>query len=239
MPKIRLDQAMLRQGLAATRSQAVNYIKLGYVKIADHVEYKPDCLVSTNAKLSLSITEQYVSRGAYKLASVKHALQLSFKDKVVLDVGSSVGGFTDYALRQGARQVIAVDKGSNQLHSSLRVDKRVILYEQTDIRDIKSLPALPDIILIDVSFISLRSVLPHIKLLSGPQTAILALVKPQFETTADQLKHEGVIKNARIRRDILKDFEQWARHYFIIAGKADSGVSGAKGNLERFYLFKR
>ncbi|HUD08103.1 MAG TPA: TlyA family RNA methyltransferase [Candidatus Saccharimonadales bacterium] len=238
MPKIRLDQAMLRLGLAATRSQAGEYIKLGYVKVADRVIYKSDNLVPSNAKITLLITDQYVSRGGYKLASVANSLLVLFKDTVVLDVGSSVGGFTDYALRHGARQVFAVDAGTNQLHPQLRVDSRVSLYERTDIRDIKSLPQVPDIVLIDVNFISLRDVLPHIKKLCGPQTTILALVKPQFEATNDRLKHEGIIKNTRIRRDILKDFEQWARNYFVITNKADSGIPGAKGNLERFYLLK-
>jgi 23S rRNA (cytidine1920-2'-O)/16S rRNA (cytidine1409-2'-O)-methyltransferase len=238
MPKIRLDHAMLRQGLATTRSQAENYIKLGYVKVASRLINQPDYAVPSNAKIQLSIVDQYVSRGGYKLASIAPSLQLSFKDMVVLDVGSSTGGFTDYALRQGARQVIAVDAGTNQLHPSLRVDSRVKLYEQTDIRDMKSLPLKPDIVLIDVSFLSLREILPHIEKLCGVQTTILALVKPQFETTNNDLKYAGVIKNSRIRRDILKNFEQWARHSFVIIDKADSSISGSKGNLERFYVLK-
>jgi 23S rRNA (cytidine1920-2'-O)/16S rRNA (cytidine1409-2'-O)-methyltransferase len=229
---------MLRLGLAATRSQAGDYIKLGYVKIADRVVYNPDSLVPSKAKISISIADQYVSRGGNKLASVAGTLSVSFKDAVVLDVGSSAGGFTDYALKQGARQVFAVDAGTNQLHPRLQHDSRVSLSERTDIRDVKSLPSVPDIILIDVSFISLREVLPHIRKLCGLKTAVLALVKPQFEATDDNLKHEGIIKNARIRRDILKEFEQWVRHYYVIAGKADSGIPGAKGNLERFYLLK-
>jgi 23S rRNA (cytidine1920-2'-O)/16S rRNA (cytidine1409-2'-O)-methyltransferase len=238
MPKIRLDYAMLRQGLATTRSQAENYIKLGYVKVGNRLINRPDYLMPNNAKIELSIVDQYVSRGGYKLASIARSLPLSFKDMVVLDVGSSTGGFTDYALRQGARQVIAVDAGTNQLHPSLRVDSRVRLYEQTDIRDMKSLPLEPNIVLIDVSFISLREILPHIEKFCGAQTTILALVKPQFETTINDLKHEGVIKNSRIRRDILKNFEQWAHHSFVIVSKADSSIPGSKGNLERFYVLK-
>ena len=238
MPKIRLDQAMLRQGLTDSRTQAENFIKLGYVEVDDQVITKPDRLIPANAKIKLTITGKYVSRGAYKLESVSKTMQLSFKDAVVLDVGSSVGGFTDYAIRHGASQVIAVDVGTNQLHPSLRVDQRVLLYEQTDIRDLKSLSVVPDIVLIDVSFISLRNILPSVEQLCGAQTNILALVKPQFETTSDSLKHEGLIKNEHIRRDILKNFEKWVKQSYVIITKADSGVSGAKGNLERFYLLK-
>jgi 23S rRNA (cytidine1920-2'-O)/16S rRNA (cytidine1409-2'-O)-methyltransferase len=238
MPKIRLDQAVLSHKLAANRSQAENYIKLGYINVNGQVINKADSLVSANAKLTLSITEQYVSRGAYKLESVMDTLQLSFRGKIVLDVGSSVGGFTDYALRQGASQVIAVDVGTNQLHPSLRTDERVTLFERTDILGVSSLPVVPDIILIDVSFISLRSILPHVRQFCGPQTAILALVKPQFEAESDNLKNNGIIKNEHIRRDILKAFEQWALPNFVIIGKADSGIHGTKGNLERFYFLK-
>jgi 23S rRNA (cytidine1920-2'-O)/16S rRNA (cytidine1409-2'-O)-methyltransferase len=188
--------------------------------------------------LTLSVKESYVSRGAYKLDSVVDLLQLSFKNKVVLDVGSSVGGFTDYVLKHGASRVIAVDVGTNQLHPRLRSDKRVFLAEQTDIRDLKSLPEIPDVVLIDVSFLSLRQILPHIAKLCQTQTIIIALAKPQFETIIDDLKNDGIIKNAHIRRDILKDFEQWARKSFVVIGKADSAVAGAKGNLERFYVLK-
>ncbi len=238
MPKLRLAQVMLKQGMAATRSQAEKYIKLGYVKVNNRIIDQVDSFVPMGTKPELSVKEQYASRAAYKLSSIIKSLQLSFKDMVVLDVGSSIGGFTDYALRHGASQVFAVDAGTNQLHPRLRADTKVLLYEQTDIRDIKSLPAIPDIVLIDVSFISIRAILPHVVELCGPQTVILALVKPQFETTADNLKHDGIIKNAHIRRDILKDFELWARDLFVIVGKADSAVAGVKGNLERFYLLK-
>jgi 23S rRNA (cytidine1920-2'-O)/16S rRNA (cytidine1409-2'-O)-methyltransferase len=238
MPKLRLDRALLKQGLAVNRSQAEDYIRLGFVRVNDQIIDKPNILVPSSAKLTLSVEANYVSRGAYKLDSVVHLLRLSFKDLVVLDVGSSVGGFTDYVLKHGASRVIAVDVGTNQLHPRLRADKRVLLAEQTDIRELKSLPAVPDVVLIDVSFISLRRILPSVAKLCQPQTIIIALVKPQFETTIDNLKHDGIIKNDHIRRDILKDFEQWARKSFVIIDKADSAVAGAKGNLERFYVLK-
>ncbi len=180
-----------------------------------------------------------MSRAALKLASVAQVLHLDFQNKVMLDVGSSTGGFTDYALRHGARKVIAVDVGTDQLHPSLHGDTRIELHEQTDIRDIKHLSDAPDLVVIDVSFISLREVLPHIATLCTPQTKIIAMVKPQFEAVAANLKHKGVIKNDRMRRDILKDFENWARQYFVLADKADSDIAGSKGNVERFYFLKK
>ncbi|MGH7157279.1 MAG: TlyA family RNA methyltransferase [Candidatus Saccharimonadales bacterium] len=181
--------------------------------------------------------ERYVSRAALKLASAADKLGLDFKDKTVLDVGSSTGGFTDYVLKRGAAKVIAVEVGTEQLHPSLRTNSKVELHEKTDIRDFK-MDAKPDIILIDVSFISLRQILPAVSEIASKNTQIVAMIKPQFETEPKDL-NKGVIKNDSIRRQIFKDFESWAKNYFIIKTKADSQVSGAKGNLERFYLLQK
>jgi 23S rRNA (cytidine1920-2'-O)/16S rRNA (cytidine1409-2'-O)-methyltransferase len=190
--------------------------------------------VSESDQIKLLIEQQYVSRAALKLASVADTFALDFRGKTVLDVGSSTGGFTDFALRRGANKVIAVDVGSDQMHRSLRNNPQIELHEKTDIRSIKKLAETPEIVVIDVSFISLQEILPHIKALSNSKTEILAMVKPQFEA-GDALKHKGVIKNESMRRDILKDFETWAKQHFKLVDKADSQVSGEKGNRERFY----
>lgn len=236
--KRRLDQLVYARRLVPSRSQAESWIRLGKVRVNGQVVTKPGQPVDEQATVELTADEQYVSRAALKLASVAKTLKLDFRDRTILDVGSSTGGFTDYALRHGAGKVIAVDVGTEQLHPSLRGDLRIELHEQTDIRDIKELSSVPDIVVIDVSFISLREVLPHIAMLSGPQTQVVAMVKPQFEATAANLKHKGVIKNDRMRRDILKSFEEWVRGYFIVDDKADSDVAGSKGNVERFYLLR-
>lgn len=237
--KQRLDQMLVVRGLVPTRSQAESYIKLGEVQVNGEVVTKPGYFVHEDAAIKLTASEQYVSRAALKLASVAAALKLNFRGKVVLDVGSSTGGFTDYALQHGARKAIDVEVGTDQLHPSLRDNPKIELHEQTDIRDMHELSSTPDIVVIDVSFISLRDILPHVATLSSSNTQIIAMVKPQFEAAASKLKHKGVIKNDRVRRDILKDFEEWARHYFIIKDKADSQVAGAKGNQERFYELKK
>jgi 23S rRNA (cytidine1920-2'-O)/16S rRNA (cytidine1409-2'-O)-methyltransferase len=194
--------------------------------------------VGDSDEIRLTAREQYVSRAGLKLASVARALKLNFKDKIVLDVGSSTGGFTDYALRHGAKRVIAVDVGTEQLHPSLRTNERVELYEKTDIRQFKTSAAI-DIVVIDVSFISLREILPAVSELVPKSARIAAMVKPQFEAAQSSMKHKGVVKNDRMRRDILKDFEAWATPRFIIIDKADSHVSGSKGNQERFYLLQK
>lgn len=224
-------------GLAPTRSQAESWIKLGKVTVNGKPITKPGFFADENAEIKLLATEKYVSRAGLKLASVADKFAASFKDKVVLDVGSSTGGFTDYSLRNGATKVYAVDVGTDQLHPSLRGDKRIELHEKTDIRDFTP-GSTPDIVVIDVSFISLRQILPHVAKVSGPNTYIYAMVKPQFEASRQQITSSGVIKNDNVRRLILKDFELWTKNYFVIQDKADSEVKGARGNLERFYSLK-
>jgi len=234
----RLDQALVARQLVITRSQAESYIKMGEVKVDGRVVTKPGHIVGDEHTILLTAKEQYVNRAALKLASVATALKLNFKDKTVLDVGSSTGGFTEYALRHGAKKVIAVDVGTDQLHPTLRVNPKVELHEQTDIRDFRTNEEI-DVAVGDVSFISLREILPSVAKLCTKRTQIAIMVKPQFEAGQSSVKHKGVIKNDKMRREILKDFETWARQHFIIHDKADSQVAGSKGNLERFYLLQK
>ncbi len=232
----RLDVYLATRRLAQSRSQAENLIRLGKVMVDGRVVTKAGTLVDELQKVKITDTERYVSRAGLKLASVAGLLKLDFRGKTVLDVGSSTGGFTDYALQHGASKVYAVDVGTEQLHPSLRRNKLIELYEKTDIRDFT--PATtPDIVVIDVSFISLRDILPHIAHISSTQTQIVAMVKPQFEAGRNQT-NKGIIKNDSVRRQILKDFETWSRQYFVIIDKRDSEVAGAKGNRERFYLLR-
>lgn len=238
MSRSRLDQELVSRGLVSTRSQAESYIRLGKVVVNKKIITKPGTMVVANDKIRLIAKEQYVSRAGLKLASVAKAFKLNFKDKTVLDIGSSTGGFTDYALQQGASKVIAVELGTNQLHPSLRGDRRIELHEKTDIRNFQANEHI-DIMVGDVSFISLREILPAVSQQMSADTLLVTMVKPQFEASQSGLKHKGVIKNDSIRRKILQEFEAWAKNLFVIVDKADSEVSGAKGNRERFYLLKK
>jgi len=236
--KERLDKALVARGLVSTRSQAESWVRLGRVKVNGKTETKPGFFIPDDAALTLDAPERYVSRAGLKLASVAEKFGVDFTDMSVLDVGSSTGGLTDYSLQHGARKVYAVDVGTDQLHPSLQDDPRIELHEKTDIREF-SLPETPDIVVIDVSFVSLRDILPAVAKLSGPRTRILAMVKPQFEAKRSQIGSSGVIKNDRIRREILQGFEVWAKGSFLIRQKADSEVAGARGNKERFYVLTR
>lgn len=233
----RLDRALFARGLVASRSQAESYIRLGKVTVDGRIVTKAGFFVRPTSSIVLHQSEQFVSRAALKLQSVALKLKLNFLHKVILDVGSSTGGFTDFALSRGADKAICVDVGTDQLHPKLRQDPRVELHEKTDIRTFTTDQAI-DLVLIDVSFISLREVLPFIARLIRPKAQVVAMVKPQFEAGA-KLKSRGVIKNNTERRQILHDFEHWVQGYFIIEVKADSEVRGTHGNQERFYLLKR
>ena len=235
--KRRLDAELTARGFVPTRSQAESWIKMGKVTVDGKSVTKPGHFVHEASEIKLNTDEQYVSRAGLKLASVAKLLGVRFQDATVLDVGSSTGGFTDYSLQHGAKKVYAVDVGTDQLHTSLHDNPSIELHEKTDIRDF-TLSDKPDITVIDVSFISLREILPHIaKELSGPNTIIMAMVKPQFEAGRHQT-NKGVIKNDAVRRQILKDFEIWAKDLFVIQDKRDSEVAGSKGNRERFYALK-
>ena len=234
--KQRLDVELVQRGLVQSRSQAENYVKLGVVYVNKKVIQKAGTPVTETDEIDVQTAGQYVSRAGLKLASVAEKLHVNFQNKTVLDVGSSTGGFTDYALQHGAKKVLAVDVGTDQLHPSLRNDKRIELHEKTDIRDF--FPSDPvDIVVIDVSFISLREILPHIAKIAPRGAEIVAMLKPQFEAGRGQT-NKGVIKNNTVRRKIIADFESWAEQYFIIQSKRDSEIAGQKGNVERFYLLK-
>lgn len=235
--KQRLDKELVARGLVATRSQAENYIRLGDVVVGGRPATKPGLMIDPDTEIILKARQRYVSRAGLKLAGAATELRLNFTGKVVLDVGSSTGGFTDYSLQNGAKLVYAVDVGTDQLHPSLRSNPRVELHEKTDIRDFVP-DQTPDIVVIDVSFISVRHILEHLAEISGVQTEVLVMVKPQFEADRKHLNGSGVVKNNNLRRQILQDFENWVRQFFLIINKRDSEVAGSKGNVERFYLLK-
>ncbi len=236
--KIRLDNLLVEKGLTESRSQAENYIRLGKVIVDGVKQRKPGFFVNKDSDIKILQNTQYVSRAGLKLESVAKILKLDFRNKIVLDVGSSTGGFSDYALQNGARKVVAVDVGTNQLHPKLRLNPKIELYEKTDIRNFKTKDSI-DIVVIDVSFISLRDILPSVVNLISKNTQIVAMVKPQFEAGKDNTIR-GVVKNNSLRRKIMQDFEKWCKtNNLFVVNKRDSEIKGAKGNQERFYVLKK
>ena len=236
--KIRLDNLLVDRKMVESRSQAESYIKLGKVAVDGIKRTKPGFFVDVNSELKILQQVQYVSRAGLKLESVAKKMRIDFRNKTVLDVGSSTGGFTDYSLKNGANKVIAVDVGTDQLHPKLRLNKKVELHEKTDIRNFKTDQKI-DVVVIDVSFISIKEILPSVVNLSNKNTKIVAMVKPQFEAGRNGTVN-GVVKNNSYRRKILQDFENWCRsNNLYMENKRDSEVKGTKGNQERFYILRK
>jgi 23S rRNA (cytidine1920-2'-O)/16S rRNA (cytidine1409-2'-O)-methyltransferase len=233
--KKRLDVLLVEQGLADTRTKAQALIMAGQVSAVGRRLDKPGLMLDVATALHIKDQPRFVSRAGEKLASVAQVLGVRFEGRTVLDVGSSTGGFTDYALQSGAAKVYCVDVGTAQLAYKLRQDPRVVVMEQTDIRE-AALPELADMAVMDVSFISLTKVLEPTARLIKPGGEIVAMVKPQFEAgkaLAD--KHRGVIPMGDERDEVLAGLREWlVEHDFVIEHEADSGVAGAEGNVERF-----
>ena len=199
----------------------------------------PSTARSASPASSNSISLKYFStRGNQKLANASQAFAYNFKNKTVLYIGSSTGGFTEYALSRGAKKVIAVEKGTKQMKAPLRFDSRIELHEKTDIFEFSTQEKI-DVILADVSFISLTKVLMYAKMkLSRRETDFLVMLKPQFEARPEQLV-KGVVKNEKMRREIIHHFEDWLKkNGFLVLKKRDNELAGKNGNVERFYLLK-
>src|SRR6478672_3022577 len=226
--KKRLDVLLVERGLAETRSQAQALVIAGLVPGYD----KPGTQLDESVALEVERPPRFVSRGGEKLA---HALELTGLDpagKDCLDVGASTGGFTDCLLQAGAARVIALDVGYGQLHPRLRSDDRVTVLERVNARNVTSLPFPPEIVVCDVSFISVKTALPPLLRLAAPGWQALVLVKPQFEAgRADAPK--GVVRSPEVRRRVLLDVCGAAAGWGSkVAGVVDSGLPGPKGNRE-------
>ncbi len=241
--KERLDVAVVRRGLAPSRERARALIMAGQVYIGDRLVDKPGTLVPLDADCHLAATPEelkYVSRGGLKLEKALDTFQLSPQGLVALDVGASTGGFTHCLLERGAARVYAVDVGHGQLAWTLRNDPRVIVMEHTNIRHLTSLPEPIQCVVIDVSFISLRLVLPAIVPLLAragdtPTPWIVALVKPQFEAgKAEVDRGSGVITDPTVHMRVLEELQEWVAQHtsFKVKGIIDSPIYGRDGNKE-------
>jgi Predicted rRNA methylase len=203
---LRLDQYLVEKGLAPTREKAQALIMSGLVLVDGKVVDKPGQRVKENARVEIKEPFRYVSRGGYKLEHALERLGLSVEGFTVLDVGSSTGGFTDCLLQRGAKKVYAVDVGKGQMDQKLRQDPRVVLYEETDARELteKHIPEKVDLITMDVSFISSKKLLPVVVKFLKEEGFLLVLVKPQFELPPKFVK-KGVVKDDEKKAEAVLD----------------------------------
>ena len=200
--KVRLDQALLGRGLAASRARAQALIAAGLVIVDGQPARGPDQMVEPGSALEILGGRRYVSRGGEKLAPAVDTLGLRVTGRTAVDVGASTGGFTDVLLQGGAAHVIAVDVGYGQLDWRLRNDPRVTVLERVNIRELDKLPRPSDLAVVDVSFISLRLVLPRLSALLQPPADVVALVKPQFEVGKGRVGKGGVVRDPKLQGEL-------------------------------------
>lgn len=238
MKNIRLDELLLDRGIASDRREAEALILSGAVFLGDRRLDKPGMRVDPQAEIRLEpACRRYVSRGGLKLEGAIEALQVPVEGATCLDLGASTGGFTDCLLQYGARKVYAFDVGKGQLDWKLRHDPRVVVREGVNVRFLKPdvLGEPVNLITVDLSFISLRLVLPALKAFAGAR--ILALVKPQFEAKRHEVGRGGVIESAELQRAILERVKAFARDLgYTLRGEFPSPLPGQKGNQEYFLL---
>ena len=237
--RVRLDQLILERGLAESRSRAQALLIGGRVRVGDgdgaRLDRKPGDLVDPETPIEVEAPEPYVSRGGHKLAAALDAFSVDASGRVCLDVGASTGGFTDVLLQRGATRIACVDVGYGQLHERLRTDPRVSVLERTNARELRELPFSPDLVVCDVSFISVRLALPAALALARPGWEAVVLVKPQFEAGRAEVRKGGVVRDAGVRARVVREVVDAALGWGAeTLGAVDSGLPGPKGNREVF-----
>ena len=236
MARVRLDTLLAERGLFPSRSRAAASVAAGEVLVGDERRpiVRPAARVPEDVSVELAEGERYVSRGALKLLNALDAFGLDVRGRRALDVGASTGGFTDLLLRRGAEQVIALDVAEGELDPSLRADPRVVVAERVNARRLERsmLPFAPDLVVVDVSFISATKVLPAVLGCAAERFDALVMVKPQFEAGPGRVGKNGVVRDAADRRRALVDVATASGA--AVLGFASSGLPGPKGNRETF-----
>ncbi|HEX6386275.1 MAG TPA: TlyA family RNA methyltransferase [Anaerolineae bacterium] len=229
----RLDKVMVNQGLVETRARARGLILAGEVRVDGQRVDKPGTAVAADADIEVKAPVPYVSRGGFKLAAALMHFDIDVSGRVCADVGACTGGFTDVLLQHGAARVYAIDVGYGQLDWKLRQDERVVVMERTNARYLQSLPEPVTFVAVDVSFISLKLILPAVRGWLAPEADIVALVKPQFEAGPEQVGKGGIVKDAAVHQQVLLDVLRWTHNNDLAPiGLIRSPVTGTEGNVE-------
>src|SRR3954462_3070997 len=240
----RADTLLAERGLAPSRTAAAASVRAGRVRLGKDGAgaEKPSELVPEDAELVVAEGQEFVSRGGIKLDNALNELPVEVEDRLALDVGASTGGFTDCLLQRGARLVLAVDVGYGQLDWSLRQDSRVLVMERLNARYLgdSHLPFRPELITVDVSFISLAMLIAPIVATAAEEFDLLGLVKPQFELGKEKVGKGGVVRDAGDRRQAIRKVAEGAEgDGLVVRGLASSGLPGPKGNRETFIWLSR
>jgi 23S rRNA (cytidine1920-2'-O)/16S rRNA (cytidine1409-2'-O)-methyltransferase len=238
--KKRLDIEIFERKLVESRRIAVDLIESGKVFVDSKQITKPSQKVSSGQKIEVTEIPKYVSRAGLKLEGALEDFNINPNGLIVLDVGSSTGGFTDCLLQKGVKKVYAVDVGNGQFKEKLKSDVRVVLMENTDIREVNGLPDEIDLVVVDVSFISLRLVLPKVFELVKVNGIVICLVKPQFEVGKDNVGKGGIVKDENQQKQVVEEIKFFAKTLgFDILGETKSKVVGQDGNQEYLLYLKK
>ena len=234
--KERADVSLVRRGLSQSREKAQAMIMAGEVYVGEKKVKKPSEMIGYEDALTVrSSSERFVSRGAYKLEKAVDVFHADLKDRVVMDIGASTGGFTDICLRNGAKHVYAIDVGYGQLDWKLRNDPRVSVMERTNARFLKKemFPFIPDVAVMDVSFISIRLILPVAFRIMGESGKMYTLIKPQFEAGREKIGKNGVVRSALTHEEVLNGIVLFSDSIGLHVSKLDySPITGPEGNIE-------
>lgn len=236
----RLDQALVSRGLVPSRERAQEAIKAGMVLVGGRPATRSAQPVTEADELQVTGDPiGYVGRGGLKLEAALNEFFIDPAGQVCLDVGASTGGFTECLLRRGATQVYALDVGRNQLHPSLREDQRIVVMEETDIRSLDALPVAPTLVTVDVSFISLKHVLPPIGRLAAPGATVITLIKPQFEVGPGKVDRRGIVRDPRLLGAAVEGVIESAIDLGWLPGRViPSPIKGTEGNQEYLTSFR-
>lgn len=243
MNKIRLDQLLVNRSLVESKEKAQKLIYGGLVKVNEILSTKPGHKFNEDCKINIKQKEKYVSRGGLKFEEAYNKFNLKIKNNICLDIGSSTGGFTDFMLQHKADRIYAVDCGTNQLHWTLRKNSKIVVMEKTNARYLskKEIPELVDLCTIDVSFISLKKILPSVIKLINNNGVIVSLIKPQFEAGKDQIDKGGVVTNPIIHEKVINDIKDFGENKLNLKWLdfCISPLKGPAGNKEFFAYWRK
>lgn len=233
MKKKRLDEILIEKSIASDREDAFVKVTEGLIFVDGQKAVSPAQPVDTKAKIEARGKSPYVGRGAFKLEAALQKFRISPAGKTCADIGSATGGFVEILLKYGAKKVYAIDTARGKLALKLREDPRVAVMEETDVRNIESLPEPVEIATIDVSLIPLEEILPRVRRLLSQKGEIIALFKPQYQTRDPKILKRGVVRDAAWRERLLENFLQWAEERgWKVKGTMKSPIRGSEGNVE-------
>lgn len=237
--KERLDVILVERGLAESRARARAYIMAGEVTVNGQRVDKAGTPVLRDALIELAVPMPYVGRGGYKLAGALDTFGILIEGVIAADVGACTGGFTDVLLQRGAKRVYAIDVGQGQLDWKLRQDERVVVLERTNARYLEALDEPVELVVIDVSFISLRLILPAVRKWLADQAMVIALIKPQFEAGPEFVGKGGIVRDPAVHRAVLEDLLGWmSGQGWSVGDLTRSSIQGSDGNVEYLVLLK-